>query len=149
VEISDELSAAWENVDDENHFYVVATLDSLASQAAGAIPPGVPLTPDTLGKLTAATVTANLDKKQISVSATLNCTDNTTATQLKSLFDVVVMGTLQQGANTPDEAKQVLRTVKASVEDESFEISFDVGLDIIVKQIKAQVVPVLPAATKP
>jgi hypothetical protein len=149
AEISDELLAACNDIDEEQPIFVAATLGALTQRAADAIPQGIPLTPETLGKLKIATVTANASDNAVSISANLNCTDEATAGQFKSLLDTVLQGALQQSANTPAEARQTLSTVNASVEGEYFTITFDVGLDLILAQIKSQIGAGAAAAPTP
>jgi hypothetical protein len=138
AEISDELEAAIASADDEQPIYIVAALGSLAQRATGAIPQHIPLTPETIGKLKIATITANAGETAITVGASLNCTDSATAEQIKTLLDAVLHAALQPEANTPAEARQTLSTLNSSVDGELFTISFDVGFDVILAQVKSQ-----------
>jgi hypothetical protein len=138
AEISDELNEAWENVDADQHIYVVATLDKLAKQGAAALPEGFPIKPEVLGKLKAAAFTATASKKHFALSTTLNCTDTKTANQLKGLLDVVIMGAMQPDANTPPEFKQVLKGLKSEADEDSLTINVNVAYDLLLEQFKGQ-----------
>ncbi|HVX10834.1 MAG TPA: hypothetical protein VHC22_06610 [Pirellulales bacterium] len=138
AELSAEFAAGWKNVDDDQQVYVFATLGALIPLAADAIPPGMGLTADTLAKLTTATFSANAGENQITISTDLNCTDKETATQFKTLLDTVLQGLQQPNAQIPAEAKQALTSVQSSVSEEFLTIGFDLGLDLILGQIKSQ-----------
>jgi hypothetical protein len=138
AEISDELAEAWDNVDADQHVYVVATLDKLVKQGAATLPEGFPLKPEVLGKLKTAAFTATAGKKHFALSTTLNCTDTKTANQLKGLLDVVIMGSLQPDANTPPEFKQVLKALKSEADEDSLTINVNVAYDLLLEQVKGQ-----------
>jgi len=138
AELSETLSAAWENIDGEQQIYVVATLDKLVKQGAAAIPAGLPITPEILGNLKTATFTATTDKKNVTLSAGLDCTDAGTANQLKGLLDLVLRGA-QQDENTPAELKQVLRGLKPSTDEEILSVDFQIGFELLLEQFKGQI----------
>ncbi|HWB09036.1 MAG TPA: hypothetical protein VG826_07425 [Pirellulales bacterium] len=138
AEISKELEAAIAGASDEQPIYIVATLGALAQRATGTIPQNIPVTPETIGKLKMATITADAGENAITISASLDCTDGATAEQLKSLLDALLQAALQPEANTPAECRQALGSVNSSVEGEIFAITFDVDFDLILAQIKSQ-----------
>ncbi len=138
AKISEQLTTTWDAVGEDQQLYVVATLDSLVQQAAGALPPGLPLSPETLGKLKAISLSANAGEGNIAISADLNCSDNTTADQIRSLLNVVVQSALQPGSNTPAEARETIRSIKSSIDGEFVTIELSIGLDVILGQIKSQ-----------
>ncbi len=144
AEIAAELEAAIDSVDDEQPIFVVATLGSLAQRATGTISQSIPVSPETIGKLKLATVTANLREGAITISASLNCTDNETAVQLKTLLDVLLKATLQPEATTSAEARQTLETVNSSVDGEILAINFDLGFDLIRPYVKLQAAGAAP-----
>jgi hypothetical protein len=144
AEVSETLTAAWENIDGEQQIYVVATLDKLTKQAAGSIPAGIPLTPATLAKLNTATFTATTDKKNLTLSLNLNCTDADTANQLKSLLELGLQAA-QQDESNPAEVKRALKALKSSTDEEILAVDFQVGLNTILEQFKSQINGVLGA----
>lgn len=134
--VSETLSKAWENIDGEQQIYVIATLDQLVKQAD--IPVGIPLTPTTLAKLKTATFTATTDKKNLTLSASLDCSDEETASQLKALLDLALQGA-QQDANTPADVKAALKGIKSSTEEEILSVDVRVGFEALLEQFKGQI----------
>jgi hypothetical protein len=149
AEISDELIAACNKIDEEQPIYVVATLGALAQRAADATAQAIPLTPETLGKLKIATITADTGENAIGIRANLSCTDPATAEQVKSLLDAVLHAARQADANTPAEIRQTLGTVETSIDHDNLTIRFDIGLDLIVGQIKSQLAAGANSAASP
>lgn len=137
AEVSDELAEAWDSIDADQHINVVATLDKLVKQGAGALPEGFPITPDVLAKLKTATFSATAQKKAFALSTTLNCTDTKTANQLKGLLDIVILGA-QQDKSTSAELKQVLKALKSEADEDSLTINVNVGFDLLLEQFKGQ-----------
>lgn len=146
--ISAELTAAWDNIDDSEQITVIATLDKLVKQGADAIPPGLPVSPETLAKLKTATLTATTQKKLLRLTTALDCTNNATANQLKGVVDLLLQ-TAQQDANTPEEFKALLKGVKSSTEEEILTIGFQVEIDSLLKQFKAQILDAVSTAATP
>ncbi len=136
--VSETLTSAWENIDGEQHIYVVATLDKLTKQVAGQIPAGIPLTPATLAKLTTATFTAVTDKKNLTLAANLDCTDAATADQLKALIDLGLQAALQD-ENNPTELKQALKALKSSTDEEILSVDYQVNFTKILEHFKGQI----------
>jgi 2-succinyl-5-enolpyruvyl-6-hydroxy-3-cyclohexene-1-carboxylate synthase len=129
-EISEELEAAWEDVDDTKPLYVVATLEALMKKAGAGLPPGFPLTPDTLSKLEAAILTAD-PGEELGLNLDVWCGDAATAQQIKGIFDAVVAA---QAANaqTPPPIAAALGTLKTSVDEDALTIEAKVGVDLIL-----------------
>ncbi|WP_254513930.1 hypothetical protein [Anatilimnocola floriformis] len=138
AEVSEALSSAWENIGDDQQIYIVATLDKLVKQGASQIPAGLPITPEMLANLKIATFTANTDKKNLTLTAGLDCTNADTANQLKALLDLG-MRAAQQDETTPAEVKEVLRSVKAKTDEETLTINFQVGFEQLLEQFKGQI----------
>lgn len=134
AEISDELETAWEDVDDEQHVYAVATLGNLMKLAGAALPPGFPISPDALQKLESATVTADAGE-QVKINTEVNCGEAALAQQLKALIDVVIQS---QAQSAPPGVKEALGSVKSGVDEEYLTVSADVGVDLILNLVKAQ-----------
>jgi hypothetical protein len=135
AEISDELEAAWEDVDDTQHIYVVATLGNLMKMAGATLPPNFPVTADQLQKLTAATLTAGATKGGVKIAADVNCSETALAAQLKALIDAILA---QQAAAAPPPVQAVLGTVKTAVDEEILSLSLNVDPALIADQVKAQ-----------
>jgi hypothetical protein len=136
AEISEELEEAWDDVDDTKPVYVVATLEALMKKAGAGLPPGFPLTPDTLAKVEAGVLTVE-PGEEISAALELWCADAATAQQVKQVVDLVVQS---QAANpqTPPPVQSALGSVKTSIEEETITVSAKVGVDTILTLVKAK-----------
>jgi hypothetical protein len=136
AEISDELDAAWEDVDDSKPVYVVSTLGSLMKEAGASLPPGFPLPPTTLEKVETATLTADAGE-DLAIAIAVGCADEATAQQIKAILDAVVQ---QQAANpaAPPGVGEALGGFKTALEDSTINITLKVGVDLILSQVKAQ-----------
>lgn len=117
------LEAAWEEVDEEEQLYVVTELGALMKKAGAALPPGFPLTPDTLAKLNTAMVHANADEK-VSVAVDVTCADAATATQIKALADLLI-GTQVNNPNSPPPVQELLKALKSSVDGETISVKME------------------------
>jgi|GEM_PF-3188072 len=136
AEVSEDLDAAWEDVDDTKHVYVIATLGALMKQAAAGLPPNFPLAPGTLQKLEVATLTANAGD-DLAIDLAVDCADEATAQQVKSLIDVIVNA--QAGnPNAPPGVQAAAGSLKTSIEETTLNISAKVGFDLIMMSIKQQ-----------
>ena len=138
AEVAESLSDAFENIDDDQQIYIVATLDKLVKQAASQIPAGLPITPEMLANLKVATFMATTDKKNLTLTAGLDCTDAETANQLKALLDLGLRAA-QQDETTPPEVKQVLKSLKAKTDEETLTVNFQVGFEQLLEQFKGQI----------
>lgn len=146
-EISDELETAWDSVDDEQQIYIAATLGSHFVEYAGRVTSGPPFTPENLAKLKFATCTLNAGDNEISVSASVNCTDEATAERFKSLLNVIAQGSQQPDVNMPANVKYIFASIKSSVDEATLSVGFDVDLDTIVSQIRTQLAGLAPTQT--
>jgi hypothetical protein len=136
AEISEELEAAWEEVDDTKPVYVVATLAALMKKAGAGLPPGFPLGPDTLSKLEAGVLTADA-AEEVAFALDVYCSDAATAQQVKAVFDAVVAA---QAANaqTPPPVQAALGGLKTSVEEETITLEAKVSVDLVLGLVKSQ-----------
>jgi len=141
AELSEEFEAAWEDVDNTQHVYVVATLGNLMKMAGAALPPGFPVTPDQLQKLTSASATAEAAKHGVKIGAEINCSEAALAAQLKALADAIIQ---QQAAAAPPPVQAVLGTVKTKADEEYLAISLDLDVNLLVSLAPSQAVPSAP-----
>lgn len=138
AEISDQLEAVWEDVDDTQHVYVVATLGNLMKMAGAGLPQGFPVTPDQLQKLTTASATAEAHKGGVKIGAEINCSEAALAAQLKALTDAVLQ---QQAAAAPPPVQAVLGSVKTETDKEYLTVTLNVDVGLIMSQVQAQLPP--------
>jgi hypothetical protein len=136
AEISEELEAAWEEVDDTKPVYVVATLGALMKKAGAGLPPGFPLTPDTLAKVESGNLTAD-PGEELSLVLALQCADEATAQQVKGVVDAVAAAQANN-RGTPPGIQATLGGLKTSLEDEYVTLEAKVGVDTILDLVKAQ-----------
>jgi len=94
------------------------------------LPPGFPLTADTLAKLEAGILTAD-PGEELGLNLDVLCADAATAQQVKTVFDAVVAA---QAANaqTPPPIQAALGSLKTSVDEETLTIEAKVGVDLIL-----------------
>jgi hypothetical protein len=136
---TDELDVAWEEVDDTKPAYVVATLDTLAKQAAAGLPPGFPITPDLFGKLKTGMITADA-AEEVALSLSIQCADAAAAEQLKGAVDTILQVSAAD-PGTPPPVQAAVKAFKASQEDETVTVSGKVGVDLILGMVMSKLAP--------
>jgi hypothetical protein len=148
AKISDELDAAWEEVDDTKPAYAVATLDALKKQAAAGLPPGFPITPELLATLESALITADVGE-DLALSVEIQCADAAAAGQFKAAVETVLR-VMAADPNTPPAVQGALKAFRASQEDNTVTVSAKVGTDLILG-VLASSMPrgALPAPPRP
>jgi hypothetical protein len=136
AEISEELDAAWEDVDDEQPVYAVATLGALMKMAAAQLPPGFPLTPDVLAKLEVATL--NIDASEdVPLTLYIDCADAATAQQIKAFADLIVQGH-KANPSGPPPVQPAIASLTATVEEETVTLESKPGVGLILMMIQQQ-----------
>jgi hypothetical protein len=136
AEISEELEAAWEDVDDTKPLYVVATLAALMKKAGAGLPPGFPLTPDTLAKVEAGILTAD-PGEELALALDVWCADAATAQQIKGVVDAVAAAQANN-PGTPPGVQATLGGLKTSLEEDVVTLEAKVGVETILGLVKAQ-----------